>query len=291
VSDGATDRYKPVVLRSTTKIEPGKKGIWCFGLPKGTIRELGLGVFFLHLAREKTYLIPAGDPKLDSQGGFYLSQVEQCKYEIPKSDFLASFEGEMKKYPAMPFRDLAQMSSLYRARKNMQLFYDAKERLYNHIGLEETFSGRHEVFFGLGLHRVTHRVNAPTDKHRALRFLFGKKDKWRDGGLSRNFEDVGDFLLCSVKGDDESLRGQFIFPNGVMQRYKNRNGVVGRGLNTLYAYPPWTKPGSDPAVKVQEWQSEYWFDLTDQRNDADNIARARRIFENAADLNLSFASE
>lgn len=88
-----------------------------------------------------------------------------------------------------------------------------------------------------------------------------------------DFSDQIDFVIISVR--KENNFGQFIFPKAVLLK----NGVFStstkEGKRATRVYPPWDITTSKQAQKTQQWQLEYFLEVSE--NDF-SVSRVKKIF-------------
>ncbi|PFB99367.1 hypothetical protein CN296_11470 [Bacillus cereus] len=60
--------------------------------------------------------------------------------------------------------------------------------------------------------------------------------------------------------------GQFIFPKEILLKEKILKTQNQKGKMAMRVYPIWDKPVSNQAKKSQQWQLQYFVDLSDSKN-------------------------
>ena len=69
-----------------------------------------------------------------------------------------------------------------------------------------------------------------------------------------------DLFIISTRNHD--LFGQFIFPKSVL----HKKGIVSdnnkEGKRAIRVYPPWVQTNNKQAAKTQQWQSEYFLEIS-----------------------------
>ncbi|MCH4167657.1 MAG: MepB family protein [Streptococcaceae bacterium] len=61
---------------------------------------------------------------------------------------------------------------------------------------------------------------------------------------------------------DNNFRGQFVFPKTVLLKQGVLSGVNSKGKMAIRVYPSWTDNLNISAKKTQQWQSDYFIDLS-----------------------------
>lgn len=89
-----------------------------------------------------------------------------------------------------------------------------------------------------------------------------------------DFSDIIDFVIISVR--KENKFGQFIFPKAVLLAKGIFSTATKEGKRATRVYPPWDLTTSKQAQKTQQWQSEYFLELS---NNEDLAVRAKKIFD------------
>ena len=89
-----------------------------------------------------------------------------------------------------------------------------------------------------------------------------------------DINDNVDFVVVSVS--DGTLHGQFIFDQKILlaKGVMSKNGKGGK--RAIRVYPAWSKPIAKEAIKTQQWQLQYFFETTSDKN-AD-LQRVRKLF-------------
>lgn len=92
--------------------------------------------------------------------------------------------------------------------------------------------------------------------------------------LPYDITDPVDFFIVSVKNGQ--YFGQFVFPKSVIQKQGILSVQGMGGKRAIRVYPPWDKTVSRQAQKTQNWQLEYFLDLS--QNVALDFYRARMLY-------------
>jgi len=290
--DCTSDKWKPLFLRSLggARVTQPSGGVTINRRPT-LMDSIPTGLFVCQPAVDKVYLIPNEEPKLKGKGStMHFSPSEQAKYELSDSELASQLEGELEKCSPKRFAEWAELTQRKSHTNHRKLLHQSVDRLYAALDMDISYSLESSFVNYLGTHRFSHQINRRSSlRNRSEWFSFAKQ-LGQNLHCARKFDECGDFFLCTMR-NEEKLEGQFLFPKEAVRRYRNRKGVVVDSLHGIHTYPPWIEPGTVVSKHTKEWQSEYWFDLTEHRNDAENIARARQIFENAADLKISFVGD
>jgi hypothetical protein len=85
-----------------------------------------------------------------------------------------------------------------------------------------------------------------------------------------DFSDAIDFVIVSVRKND--LSGQFIFPKSVLLQKGIFSTAAKEGIRATRVYPPWDETTSKQAQKTQQWQLDYFYEIT-PKTDFDKIKR------------------
>jgi hypothetical protein len=75
-----------------------------------------------------------------------------------------------------------------------------------------------------------------------------------------DFSDAIDFVIVSVRKND--LSGQFIFPKSVLLQKGIFSTAAKEGIRATRVYPPWDETTSKQAQKTQQWQLDYFYEIT-----------------------------
>jgi hypothetical protein len=74
-------------------------------------------------------------------------------------------------------------------------------------------------------------------------------------------DDVVDFFVISSRKDNNYF-GQFIFPKSLLCRKDVMSTNSKGGKRAIRVYPPWEKNLNKQAQKTQQWQIEYFLDMS-----------------------------
>ena len=72
--------------------------------------------------------------------------------------------------------------------------------------------------------------------------------------------DTIDFVIISVRKED--LFGQFIFPKAVLLAKGIFSTEIKEGKRATRVYPPWDETTSKQAQKTQQWQLDYFYEIS-----------------------------
>ncbi|MEO7977449.1 MepB family protein [Flavobacterium sp.] len=99
--------------------------------------------------------------------------------------------------------------------------------------------------------------------------------KRNPSGIIEPFDssDAIDFVIISVR--KENNFGQFIFPKSVLLQKGIFSGPNKEGKRATRVYPPWDVTTSKQALKTQQWQLDYFLDLSDKET---IISRTKLLF-------------
>ncbi|WP_394774774.1 MepB family protein [Flavobacterium sp.] len=75
-----------------------------------------------------------------------------------------------------------------------------------------------------------------------------------------DFLDTIDFVIVSVRKND--LSGQFIFPKNILLEKGIFSTEFKEGKRATRVYPPWDETTSKQAQKTQQWQLDYFYNIT-----------------------------
>ena len=85
--------------------------------------------------------------------------------------------------------------------------------------------------------------------------------------------DTIDFVIISIR--KESNFGQFIFPKSVLLNKAIFSNPNKEGKRAIRVYPPWDITTSKQAQKTQQWQLDYFLDLSNKET---IISRTKLLF-------------
>ncbi|MGG5791220.1 MepB family protein [Bacillus nitratireducens] len=91
---------------------------------------------------------------------------------------------------------------------------------------------------------------------------------WEKDASMRNqafsYDSAPNLLVITCIADNKL--GQFIFPKEILLKEKILKTQNQKGKMALRVYPIWDKPVSNQAKKSQQWQLQYFVDLSDSKN-------------------------
>ncbi|WP_417939843.1 MepB family protein [Flavobacterium sp. RS13.1] len=88
-----------------------------------------------------------------------------------------------------------------------------------------------------------------------------------------DYLDLIDFVIISVQRENNF--GQFIFPKAVLLEKGIFSTSTKEGKRAMRVYPPWDLTTSKQAQKTQQWQLDYFLEISE--NDF-NVSGAKKIF-------------
>jgi hypothetical protein len=156
----------------------------------------------------------------------------------------------------------------------------ARDFLYNYCGFNCTLPIAETESADYGAY--TFRVNKLSVKYRVARITPTKDGQfvtlWKRNGKGPiqpfDISDNIDLFIISTRNND--YFGQFVFPKTVLLAKGIISGNNKEGKRAIRVYPPWANAKNKQAQKTQEWQLEYFLNITeDQRT---NLARAKELF-------------
>jgi hypothetical protein len=85
------------------------------------------------------------------------------------------------------------------------------------------------------------------------------------GGDIQPFDATDDIDLAIISVRKENQSGQFIFPKSVLCKYGVLTCNGKEGKRGFRVYPPWDKTDNKQATKTQNWQLNYFMDLSNPK--------------------------
>ncbi|WP_107039133.1 MepB family protein [Brumimicrobium mesophilum] len=85
--------------------------------------------------------------------------------------------------------------------------------------------------------------------------------KRNNEGITSPYNIVDDFEFFIILVQKEESFGVFIFPKAVLHQKKIISDERKDGKRGIRVYPLWDLPMSKQAIKTQEWQIKYFFEL------------------------------
>lgn len=89
-----------------------------------------------------------------------------------------------------------------------------------------------------------------------------------------DFSDPIDFVIISVR--KENSFGQFIFPKAVLLEKGIFSTLTKEGKRATRVYPPWDITTSKQAQKTQQWQLDYFLEISQYKS---IVSRAKKLFD------------
>ncbi|MFL0401621.1 MepB family protein [Bacillus nitratireducens] len=119
--------------------------------------------------------------------------------------------------------------------------------------------------FQLNNRSIRFRVSKITPNKIGQFVSFWEKDvSMRNQAFS--YDSVPNLLVITCIADNKL--GQFIFPKEILLKEKILKTQNQKGKMAMRVYPIWDKPVSNQAKKSQQWQLQYFVDLSDSKNAA-----------------------
>lgn len=88
-----------------------------------------------------------------------------------------------------------------------------------------------------------------------------------------DYLDLIDFIIISVRRENNF--GQFIFPKAILLEKGIFSTSAKEGKRAMRVYPPWDITSSKQAQKTQQWQLDYFLEISE--NDF-NVSGVKKIF-------------
>lgn len=90
--------------------------------------------------------------------------------------------------------------------------------------------------------------------------------KRNSNGIIEPFDssDSIDAVIVSVR--KEKNLGQFIFPKDILLKKGVFSTPTKEGKRAIRVYPPWDETSSKQAQKTQQWQSDYFFEVSAEKS-------------------------
>jgi hypothetical protein len=152
----------------------------------------------------------------------------------------------------------------------------AKELVYDVCGFDcsepqpEKESQEYEAFdFKIGESRIKFRSAKITPTKTGQFTTLWKRNQT---GIIEPFDyaDAIDFVIVSVQ--KEGLSGLFIFPKDILLKKGIFTTQIKEGIRATRVYPPWDETTSKQAQKTQQWQLDYFYEIT-PKTDLDKVKK------------------
>jgi hypothetical protein len=155
----------------------------------------------------------------------------------------------------------------------------AKEQIYNVCGLTcsqpqpEAESADYDAFdFTIHQHRIKFRSAKITPTKTGQFVTLWKRNKL--GTIEPfDFSDAIDFVIVNVRKNE--VAGQFIFPKSVLLSKGVFSTANKEGKRATRVYPPWDETTSKQAQKTQQWQLDYFYELSPKPD----LAKYKTLFK------------
>lgn len=145
-----------------------------------------------------------------------------------------------------------------------------KSEVYNKCGFEisnynvETESKEYDACkFNLNGQNIISRSAKTTLKKIGQFVTFWKRN---GSGTIEPFEENDEFDFYAVNVKMENKLGQFIFPKSVLIKKGIVSTETKEGKRGFRVYPNWDVPKSKQAIKTQNWQLEYFYEIDESIN-------------------------
>ncbi|PRZ21689.1 MepB family protein [Flavobacterium granuli] len=145
----------------------------------------------------------------------------------------------------------------------------AKELIYNPCGfvcsepLAEKESKEYQAHtFSLNKHIICYRLAKITPTKTGQFVTLWKRSP--DGPIAPfHIEDKIDFFIISCR--KENNFGQFVFPKTVLQHKAILSDNFKEGKRAIRVYPPWDLDLNKQAQKTQQWQQDYFIEISEDK--------------------------
>lgn len=157
----------------------------------------------------------------------------------------------------------------------MNKFYRVLEYINEHIyiaselTIEAIEEEKQNENYGAGRFRLGYKNKSKTVRSRTAKqtptkvgqfVAFWEKDE-KNNNRAYDYESAPDLLIVNLFKDGNF--GQFIFPKEVLLKEKILRSKTSKGKMGIRVYPIWDRPTSKQARKTQNWQLDYFIDMTD----------------------------
>ena len=89
-----------------------------------------------------------------------------------------------------------------------------------------------------------------------------------------DFTDAIDLIVISVRKDNRV--GQFVFPKSILCEKGIISTTNKEGKRAIRVYPPWDEAINKQAQKTQQWQLDYFLEITS--DEAVNLENVKRLY-------------
>ncbi|WP_339697090.1 MepB family protein [uncultured Marixanthomonas sp.] len=98
--------------------------------------------------------------------------------------------------------------------------------------------------------------------------------KRNENGITEPFsnKDLFDFYVVTVSAND--TMGQFLFPKNILLNKGIISTPKKEGKRGFRVYPPWDTTTNKQAVKTQQWQLDYFYEITPTTD----LKKAKELF-------------
>lgn len=138
-------------------------------------------------------------------------------------------------------------------------FYNNYGFLFSDLKIQKESIEYDACTFQLNGKSIIHRSSKITPTKIGQFVTIWKRNK---DGQTSPYQMVDDFDFIIISSKNKDLFGQFIFPKSILLA----QGIIASnkksGKRGIRVYPPWDTTSNKQAQKTQQWQLEYFIDLT-----------------------------
>ena len=151
-----------------------------------------------------------------------------------------------------------------------ELVYDVCNFEFTNLEIDSESEEYQACSFQLNSCQIIHRLSKITPTKIGQFVTIWKRN---DKGITAPFDvsDNFDFIIITSKNAENM--GQFVFPKSILLEkgiISNDNKSGKRGIRV---YPPWDIPSSKQAEKTQNWQTKYFYSITENSFDIEFVKR------------------
>lgn len=138
--------------------------------------------------------------------------------------------------------------------------YDKHNLVLTNLILDSESIGYGACSFELNGKTIEHRVSKTTPTKIGQFVTIWKRN---EEGITRPYDtsDELDFIIITARSENNI--GQFIFPKSILAE----KGIISNqgkdGKRGIRVYSPWDVPTNKQAIKTQDWQTKYFFTITE----------------------------
>ncbi len=157
------------------------------------------------------------------------------------------------------------MNDFYRALSYVdELIYKPTNLILKSVQEEKQNAKYGAGTFQLSSKTVRFRVARITPTKTGQFVAFWEKDE-NTNNQPYSYAEAPDLLVITAFKSDREF-GQFVFPKEVLLTQNILKSTSTTGKMAIRVYPSWDIPTSKQAIKTQEWQLPYFFDLSIPEN-------------------------